>query len=146
MRDAGDATGQPIERAMQPGSCPVDAGLPRERRRVRSADYQRVFSHEQRRAGGFLVLWTARGPCEVPRVGVIASKRTFRRAVDRARAKRLLRESFRLNRDQWCPYTDCVLVARRAILNARCSDVERDLLDVARRCRVLRRSESGERL
>ena len=138
MRDTGDVTGRPVERAPQLSSCPADAGFSRERRVVRNADYQRIFSGDHRSAGRFLVLWVADGPADVPRVGVIASKRTFRRAVDRARAKRLLREAFRLNRAHIGRHTDCVLVARRAILRARRCDVERDLFAVARRCRVLR--------
>jgi ribonuclease P protein component len=139
MRTAGDATGMPTERATSPSSAAEDRGLSRERRIVRSADYQRIFSGGRRHAGRYQVLWVAEGHAEVPRVGVVASKRTFRRAVDRARAKRLLREAFRLNRSQLARHTDCVLVARRAILGANRSDVERDLYTVARRCRVLRK-------
>ena len=139
MGTTGDVTGMPAEGAMPPASSGPDQGLSRERRIVRSADYQRIFSGGRRHAGRYQVLWVAEGPAEVPRVGVVASKRTFRRAVDRARAKRLLREAFRLNRDGVARHTDCVLVARRAILDAQRGDVERDLEYAARRCRVLRR-------
>jgi len=143
MRTSGDVTGVPAEHAMSTAASSADHGFSRERRIVRNADYQRIFSRGRRNAGRYQVLWVVEGPAEVPRVGVVASKRTFRRAVDRARAKRLLREAFRLNRDHLAPYTDCVLVARRAILGAKRGDVERDLHAVARRCRVLR--ENGER-
>jgi len=143
MRTTGDVTGMPPKRAISPVSDKADQGFSRERRIVRNADYQRIFSGGCRHAGRYQVLWVAEGPSEVPRVGVVASKRTFRRAVDRARAKRLLREAFRLNRDQLARHMDCVLVARRAILNASRSDVERDLHAVARRCRALR--ENGEK-
>ncbi|MBL7076499.1 MAG: ribonuclease P protein component [Kiritimatiellae bacterium] len=142
MRTSGDVTGMPAEHAMPTASSKVDQGFSRERRIVRSADYQRIFSGDRRNAGRYQVLWVADGPSEVPRVGVVASKRTFRRAVDRARAKRLLREAFRLNRDRLARNTDCVLVARRSILDANRGDVERDLGTVARRCRVLR--ENGD--
>jgi len=49
--------------------------------------------------------------------GVVASRRTFRRSVDRSRAKRLLRESYRLNRFRFCGKVDVVLVAKHDILN-----------------------------
>jgi ribonuclease P protein component len=138
MRTPGDVTGPPTTCTTH-APRHADAGFARERRIVRNADYQRIFSSGHRSAGRYVVLWTDEGPAEVPRAGVIASKRTFRRAVDRARAKRLLREAFRLNREQLVCHRDCVLVARRAILHARCCDVAQDLLTVARRCRVLRR-------
>jgi ribonuclease P protein component len=143
MRTTGDVTGMPTENAISPASAKADQGFSRARRIVRSADYQRIFSTGRRHAGRYQVLWVADGPAEVPRVGVVASKRTFRRAVDRARAKRLLREAFRLNRDHLARHADCVLVARRAILGANRGDVERDLHAVARRCRALR--ENGEK-
>ncbi len=144
MRSTGDVTGMPPESVILPVSGKIDRGFARARRIVRGADYQRIFSGGRRSAGRYQVLWVAEGPCEVPRVGVVASKRTFRRAVDRARAKRLLREAFRLNRDHLAPHTDCVLVARRAILDAHRGDVERDLHAVARRCRALRENGKQE--
>jgi ribonuclease P protein component len=137
MRTAGDVTGMQTDDNTASVSRGTDQGFSRKRRIVHNDDYQRVFSGGRRAAGRYQVLWVADGTTEEPRVGVIASKRTFRRAVDRARAKRLLREAFRLNRNQLAPYTDCILVARRAILNVRRGDVERDLHAVARRCRAL---------
>ena len=50
------------------------------------------------------------------RYGLIASKRTFKLAVDRNRAKRLLREWIRHNEKKLLPDLDYVFIARRAIL------------------------------
>lgn len=50
------------------------------------------------------------------RYGLIASKRTFKLAVDRNRAKRLLREWIRHNEKMLLPDLDYVFIARRAIL------------------------------
>lgn len=54
---------------------------------------------------------------EVRRLGVIATKR-LGNAVTRNRAKRVLRETFRLNQDCLPASCDIVLVARRSVLKA----------------------------
>jgi len=60
-------------------------------------------------------------PCvipDVPRYGVTATKKTFKFAVQRNRAKRLLRDWIRFNEKHLRPDMDYVFVARRAILDA----------------------------
>lgn len=84
-----------------------------------------------------LVLWVRSAPDANRRVGVVASKRTFRLAVDRNRAKRLLREAFRLQRHRIQDGADFVLLARRAILDVRRQRVEADLLHALSRARLL---------
>ncbi|NQU39252.1 MAG: ribonuclease P protein component [Lentisphaerae bacterium] len=143
MRDVGEVAGTPHADLTPIRESETDQGFSRQQRIVLNSDYQRVFARNRRRAGRYQVLWIDSGSSSTPRVGVIASKRTFRRAVDRARAKRLLREAFRLNRERFDPHTDCVLVARRAIMDAGRHAVERELLELARHCGVLRRSEEG---
>jgi ribonuclease P protein component len=70
------------------------------------------------RRGRYLVLWLLPGERGFWRFGVVASRKTFPRAVDRARAKRLLREAFRLSVPGLRGGMDAVAVARRAILGA----------------------------
>ena len=60
-------------------------------------------------------------PCVVsgsPRYGLMATKRTFKLAVHRNRAKRLLRDWIRFNEQYLRPDMDYVFVARRPILEA----------------------------
>jgi len=90
-----------------------------------------------------LVMWVRRAPDACRRVGVVASKRTFRRAVDRNRARRLLREAFRLNRYQLDPGVDVVLLARRRILSVKRADVEQDLGRSCRDAAILKSGEEG---
>ncbi|MBM4143341.1 MAG: ribonuclease P protein component [Lentisphaerae bacterium] len=92
----------------------------------------------RRLAGRYAVIWSAPGGAPGgARLGVVAAKRVFRRAVDRNRAKRLLREAFRLNRNALRRDVDVVLLARAAILEAGRAAVERDLLALAARARLL---------
>jgi len=53
-----------------------------------------------------------------PRYGLVASKRTFRFAVQRNRAKRLLRDWIAANDDFMSPEYDYIFIARSAILGA----------------------------
>ena len=52
------------------------------------------------------------------RYGVVATKKTFKFAVQRNRAKRLLRDWVRFNEGLLRPDMDYVFIARRAILDA----------------------------
>ena len=60
-------------------------------------------------------------PCAIPdspRYGVVATKKTFKLAVERNRAKRLLRDWIRFNEAYLLPNMDYVFIARRPILEA----------------------------
>jgi ribonuclease P protein component len=121
-----------------------DRRLGRRNRLVSSIRFAEIFAVQHSVARRNLVMWSAPSVgAEGVRVGVIASKRTFRRAVDRSRAKRMLREAFRMNRMLFNSQVDIVLVARHRILGAVFGDIERDLLEAARRLGALN-PEKGE--
>jgi ribonuclease P protein component len=104
--------------------------------RLASSRYKRVFAQKRSVYGRTLVMWVTRGADAGRRAGVVVSKRTFRRAVDRNRAKRLLREAFRLSRHRLAPDVDVVLVARAGIAGKSCRDVVIDLEAACRRASV----------
>ncbi len=52
------------------------------------------------------------------RYGLIVTKKSFRHAVTRNRAKRLLRDWIAFNEKLMCPDMDYVFIARRAIVDA----------------------------
>lgn len=113
-----------------------DRRFPRRHRLLNSPLFAEAFSQSEGLRGRYLVLWLRRGEGASRRVGVVASRRTFPRSVDRARAKRLLREAFRLNRDQLCGSWDAVLLARRQILDVKRQAVDGDLMRVAGRAGI----------
>jgi len=128
-------------RAPSPGP---DAGLPRRLRIRRSSDFRAVFERGRSYAGARMVLWTAGTKDAACRLGVVASRKAFRRAVDRSRAKRLLRETFRLNRSRLSGGHDMVLVARRGMAGCGRGDVEQEFLALTRQAGLLKDLGAGE--
>ncbi|HOM59043.1 MAG TPA: ribonuclease P protein component [Kiritimatiellia bacterium] len=112
--------------------------------RLDAPAYKRVFAEKRSVYGRSLVMWIAQGADADRRVGVIVSKRNFRRAVDRARAKRLLREAFRLSRPFLAPDADLILIARTGIGGQTCREVMADFERVCRRARIWRRDADPE--
>lgn len=115
----------------------IDKGLSLRQRVRKTSDYKDAFEEKCSFVGKFIVMLQRHGDDSALRVGVIASKRTLRRAVDRNRAKRLMREAYRLNRYMFYGKLDVVLIARRPIAKASITMVEKDLIRLARKAGML---------
>jgi len=72
-----------------------------------------------------------------PKLGVVTSKK-IGGAVARSRARRLLRESFRLHQHDLAQPVEIVLVARNSIAGKKFADVEKDFLAALRRAKLLK--------
>lgn len=75
-----------------------------------------VREHGRKLVGRMMVLQFVAAPDGQTRVGLIVSKKVHRRAVRRNRARRLLRESYRLTRSQLQPAVWVVAIARGNLL------------------------------
>jgi ribonuclease P protein component len=96
--------------------------LPKEERLLKRADFLRVYEQGKRIEGRFMTVFILPAKRAVHRVGVTATKKAIGKAHERNRAKRLLRESFRLSRaelDAVEQRYDWVLNARRSLLNVK---------------------------
>ena len=107
----------------------IDRGLPREARLLTGADFKRVF--EARRVESNHHFRIHRAPAaetrqRSPRLGLAISRRVARRAVDRNRLKRLIRETFRAHRSA-LPDEDFVVLARPPAVAAESSELHASL-------------------
>ena len=114
----------------------LDLHLSRRQRLIRTSEFKEIYAGNKRLHGKFMVFWYDKRKSPCLRVGVVASKK-IGNAVERNRAKRRLREVFRLNRHNFQNNVDVVLVARPAILKAKWEDIEAELRALASRAELL---------
>ena len=105
-------------------NCPplLSFSLPKESRLLKRADFLRVYEQGKRIEGRFMTVFILPAKLDKHRVGITATKKAIGKAHDRNRAKRLLRESFRLSRAELDAITqkyEWVLNARRSILHVK---------------------------
>ncbi|MFM1769364.1 MAG: hypothetical protein RJA22_1893 [Verrucomicrobiota bacterium] len=114
-------------------AAPRRLGLPKARRIKQGRDFRRARQQGRRLVQGCLIMnWFALGPGAPTRLGVITS-RSIGHAPARSRARRLLREAFRLRQHQLNQAADVVLVARPSIRTMTLAGVDRDLSVALRR-------------
>ena len=117
---------------------PGRLGLPRQRRIKQARDFARAKTEGKRATNGCLIAnWLIRPAGSGSRLGVITSRKVGK-AVDRNRARRLLREAFRLHQYELRQPIDLVLVARQSIVGKSFTQVEADFLSVLNRGRLLK--------
>jgi ribonuclease P protein component len=112
--------------------------LGRDSRLGQNRDFMRMRQQGERLALGCLIAnWHRLPDGTSPKLGVVTSKR-IGNAVARSRARRLLRESFRLHQHELSQPVELVLVARNSIAGCDFAGVEKDFLAVLRRASLLK--------
>ena len=121
-----------------PADPPAPLRLTRGMRLKQGRDFGRVKAQGKRLVCGCLIAnWLELPPGTPLRLGVITSRKVGE-AVARNRARRLLREAFRLHQhDLRCP-VDLVLVARNSIVGKKLAGVEHDFLKALRQAKLLK--------
>jgi len=112
--------------------------LARGSRVTQNRDFLRIRQQGERLAQGCLVAnWNMLPEGASPKLGVVTSRK-IGGAVVRTRARRLLRESFRLHQHEFAQPIELILVARNSIAGKKFTDVERDFLATLRRAGILK--------
>jgi ribonuclease P protein component len=93
------------------------AKFPRSRRLLKPDEYRRVFSDGWRSVDNLFLVLALPNSMNDSRLGLAISKKISRRAVDRNRIKRVVRESFRQHLDLLAGL-DLVVVSRQGVTRA----------------------------
>ena len=129
------------------GSALLNFRLPKRERLRKPAEFRRVYAEGKRFDGRFMTVFILPSETETQRLGVTASKKISNRAHDRNRAKRLLRETFRLSRAELAALDtkfDWVLNARRSLLEVKLEKPLEEFRQIVEKVKIFE-SEKGEK-
>ncbi|MGD1018367.1 MAG: ribonuclease P protein component [Verrucomicrobiia bacterium] len=118
--------------------------LPKRERLKRGSQFRHAYEHGRKFIGKQLVLYVVDDQPDRPvatgqasrAVGVVTSRKVGN-AVTRNRARRLLREAYRLNKQKLNENLQMVMVARSAINGRRLQEVEAELRRLFRAAGIL---------
>ena len=98
-------------------------------------DFDAIYKAGRSVPDRFIVLFYRKNDLSYNRTAFLASKKVGN-SVHRNRAKRLMKESYRLNRDRFSTGYDLIFIARNSINGRKCKDVEKSLMNAAERGKV----------
>jgi ribonuclease P protein component len=105
------------------------------RHRLKRADFLRVYRQGRRAQGRTFAVVVLENERDHARLGLSVAKKVARRAVDRNRLRRVLREAFRLERERLPRDLDVVIVATAVGVRVRLVEARAELLELVQRAR-----------
>ena len=128
------------------GSPLLNFCLPKDSRLRKPAEFRRVYENGKRFEGRFMTVFILPSETSFQRFGVTASKKMSNKAHDRNRAKRLLREAFRLSAAELARLNtkfDWVINARRSLLKVKLAEPLAEFRQIIAKVKIYE-SQRGE--
>src|SRR4051794_37066363 len=96
-----------------PDLIPTSRATFRPHERIKNPqDFRRAFERKRSASDAAMIVYAVENGRDHPRLGISIGRKKVRRAVERNRIKRLLREAFRLGKDELPAGLDLVVVPR----------------------------------
>ena len=112
----------------------VGSGCLHDHKALRSSEFAAVKKTGTSLKGKYLIINLISAPDHQTRLGIIVSKRFSLKAVTRNRARRLIRESFRLLRHGISEQLWLVVIARKHLQTASLQDVQQEFIGLLNEC------------
>ena len=96
----------------------------------KNSDFVKVYRKGKSRANHQVVLYIMKNGTEVNRLGISVSKKVGN-SVIRHRAKRLIKEAYRLNERKFEKGYDLVFIARSGVRDRTFAEIEKSLLHIS---------------
>lgn len=93
-------------------------------------DFQKVYKEGKSKANKYLVMYVLKNELNMNRLGIQVSKKVGNSVV-RHRLTRLIRESYRLNKEMFNSGLDIVVIARNGAKDKNYKDIESALLHLS---------------
>ena len=101
----------------------------------KKSDFDAIYRGGESVPDRYVVLFYRKNDLPYTRTAFLASKKVGN-SVQRNRAKRLMRESYRLNGEKFSSGYDLIFIARNTIQGRKLQDVEKSLMNAAARGKV----------
>ena len=99
--------------------------------------FRRLYARGESAVGRFVVVYAKRNGLKINRLGITTGAR-LGRAVDRNRARRRIRETYRLNEHRLKSGYDLVIVARTAAIDGDFEEMGKSFLRLCGKLRLLK--------
>ncbi|MDD2294647.1 MAG: ribonuclease P protein component [Eubacteriales bacterium] len=100
-------------------------------------DFTNIYRRERSVASKFVVVFYRKNHLPYSRKAFLASKKVGK-SVQRNRARRLMKESYRQLENQIPPGWDFIFIARQTILDSKCADVKKAMEAAIKRAGIIK--------